>query len=154
MISFKLTDGDGALIDETSAEEPLAYLHGHQSFIPAVEAALEGKAAGDELKVTVTPEEGFGPRDEELLHSVPRDRFQTEGGELQAGMQVQGQDDQGNPAIFTIVKVDGETVTLDGNHPLAGRTLNFDLKVAEVRDATAEEISHGHVHGPGGHEQH
>jgi FKBP-type peptidyl-prolyl cis-trans isomerase SlyD len=149
-IGFKLTDADGALIDESSTEEPLTFIQGIGSFIPAVESALEGKESGAELKVTVTPEEGFGHRDEELVHSVPRDRFQS-GGELEVGMQVQGQDDGGTPAIFTVVAVEGENVKLDGNHPLAGMTLNFDVKVGDIRDATAEELDHGHVHGPGGH---
>ena len=149
-IGFKLTDADGTLIDESSTEEPLMFIQGIGSFIPAVESALEGKESGAELKVTVTPEEGFGHRDEELVHSVPKDRFQS-GGELEVGMQVQGQDDQGTPAIFTVVKVEESNVTLDGNHPLAGMTLNFDVKVGEIRDATAEELDHGHVHGPGGH---
>lgn len=148
-IGFKLTDADGTLIDESSTEEPLMFIQGIGSFIPAVESALEGKESGAELKVTVTPEEGFGHRDEELVHSVPKDRFQS-GGDLEVGMQVQGQDDQGTPAIFTVVKVEESSVTLDGNHPLAGMTLNFDVKVGEIRDATAEELDHGHVHGPGG----
>ncbi|MCR9142280.1 MAG: peptidylprolyl isomerase [bacterium] len=150
-IGFKLTDGDGSLIDESSTEEPLKYIQGVGSFIPAVESALEGKEEGAELKVTVTPEEGFGQRDEELVHSVPKDRFQS-GGDLQVGMQVQGQDDSGTPAIFTVVALEDDTVKLDGNHPLAGMTLNFDVKVGEIRDATQEEIDHGHVHGPGGHQ--
>ena len=149
-IGFKLTDAQGSLIDESTTEEPLMYIQGIGSFIPAVEQALEGKEAGDELKVTVTPEEGFGQRDEDLVHSVPRDRFQS-ADQLEVGMQVQGQDDSGTPAIFTVVGVDDQNIKLDGNHPLAGMTLNFDVKISEVRDATAEEIDHGHVHGPGGH---
>lgn len=152
-IGFKLTDADGSLIDESSTEEPLTYIQGIGSFIPAVESALEGKKSGDELEVTVTPEDGFGERDEELVHSVPRSQFQS-GGDLEVGMQVQSQDPDGGPVIFTVVAVNTDNVTLDGNHPLAGMTLNFSVKVGDVRDATKEELDHGHVHGPGGHHHH
>ena len=152
-IGFKLTDADGSLIDESSTEEPLTYIQGIGSFIPAVESALEGKKSGDELEVTVTPEDGFGERDEELVHSVPRSQFQS-GGDLEVGMQVQSQDPDGGAVIFTVVAVNTDNVTLDGNHPLAGMTLNFSVKVGDVRDATKEELDHGHVHGPGGHHHH
>ena len=128
----------------------MAYLHGHKNIIPGLENALIGKGVEDELSVTVTPEEAYGERHEQLIKEVPMQAFQGVD-KVEPGMQFNAESPQG-PQLITVTKVDGDTVTVDGNHPLAGVTLNFDVKVVEVRDASEEELSHGHVHGAGGHE--
>ena len=147
--SYTLRDDQGTVIDSSSGRGPLSYLHGKGNIIPGLEQALAGKAAGDKLDVTVAPEQGYGVRDERLVQIVARAKFGEVAG-LAPGMQVRATGQQG-PRIVTVVSVDRDFVTVDGNHPLAGRTLHFSLEVAEVRKATHEEISHGHVHGPGGH---
>ncbi len=147
--NYTLRDEQGTVIDSSSGRGPLSYLHGKGNIIPGLEQALSGKAAGDALDVTVAPEQGYGVRDERLVQIVAKAKFgEVEG--LAPGMQVRATGAQG-PRIVTVVSVDRDFVTVDGNHPLAGRTLHFSLEVAEVRKATHEEISHGHVHGPGGH---
>jgi len=147
--NYTLRDEQGTVIDSSSGRGPLSYLHGKGNIIPGLEQALSGKAAGDALDVTVAPEQGYGVRDERLVQIVAKAKFgEVEG--LAPGMQVRATGPQG-PRMVTVVSVDRDFVTVDGNHPLAGRTLHFSLEVAEVRKATHEEISHGHVHGPGGH---
>lgn len=149
-LNYTLRDEQGTVIDSSSGRAPLAYLHGKGNIIPGLEEALDGKAAGDKLDVTVPPERGYGPRDERLVQIVPKERF----GEVQGlapGMQVRANGPQG-PRLVTVVRIDRDFVTVDGNHPLAGRTLHFSVEVADVRKATHEEVSHGHVHGPHGHE--
>ena len=128
----------------------MAYLHGHKNIIPGLENALVGKAVEDELSVTVTPEEAYGERHEQLIKEVPMQAFQGVD-KVEPGMQFNAESPQG-PQLITVTKVEGDTVTVDGNHPLAGVTLNFDVKVVEVREPSEEELSHGHVHGAGGHE--
>jgi FKBP-type peptidyl-prolyl cis-trans isomerase SlyD len=148
-LNYTLRDEQGAVIDSSTGRAPLSYLHGKGNIIPGLEEALAGKAAGDRLDVTVAPERAYGPRDERLVQIVPRARFgEVEG--LQPGMQVRASSPQG-PRMVTVVRIDRDFVTVDGNHPLAGRTLHFSVEVAEVRKATHEEVSHGHVHGAGGH---
>jgi FKBP-type peptidyl-prolyl cis-trans isomerase SlyD len=148
-LHYTLRDERGNVIESSNGRAPLSYLHGKGNIIPGLEQALAGKAAGDKVEVTVTPEQGYGPRDERLVQVVPRNRIG--GGEgLAAGMQVRSSGPQG-PRLVTVVKVERDFVTVDGNHPLAGRTLRFSVEVEEVRKATHEEVSHGHVHGPGGH---
>ena len=144
-IDYTLTDDSGKTLDSSVGGEPLAYLHGNDQIVFGLEKALNGKKAGDSLKVKVEPAEGYGVRDEAKLISVSRSKIQgvpnlKEGMQLQAGHQV-----------VTVIKIAGDEVTLDGNHPLAGVTLNFDVTIRDVRPATEEEIAHGHVHGPGGH---
>ncbi len=148
-LKYRLTDDDGDLIDESTDAEPMAYIHGVGNLIPGLEAALEGKQKGDALKVTVNPDEGFGDRNDELTRVVSRTVFDFVE-ELEVGMQFQTDGGQGMEVV-TIVGIEGDQVTVDGNHPLAGVTLSFDVSVLDVRDATQEELSHGHVHGPGGH---
>ena len=151
-LHYTLRDEQGNVIESSTGRAPLSYLHGKGNIIPGLELALAGKAAGDKVEVTVAPEQGYGPRDERLVQVVPRNRFG--GGEaLAAGMQVRSSGPQG-PRLVTVVKVERDFVTVDGNHPLAGRTLRFSVEVEEVRKATHEEVSHGHVHGPGGHHHH
>ncbi len=148
-LNYTLRDEQGAVLDSSGGRGPLSYLHGKGNIIPGLEQALVGKAAGDKLDVTVAPEQGYGRRDERLVQIVPRNKF-TEIAEPTPGMQVRTSGPQG-ARIVTIVRVERDFVTIDGNHPLAGRTLHFSVEIAEVRKATHEEVSHGHVHGPGGH---
>jgi FKBP-type peptidyl-prolyl cis-trans isomerase SlyD len=148
-LHYTLRDGQGTVVDSSSGRGPLSYLHGKGNIIPGLEAALAGKAAGDKLDVTVAPEQGYGRRDDRLVQIVPRNRFE-EITELNPGMQVRAGSPQG-ARLVTVVRVERDFVTVDGNHPLAGRTLHFSVEVVEVRKATHEEVSHGHVHGPGGH---
>ncbi|MES2917724.1 MAG: peptidylprolyl isomerase [Pseudomonadota bacterium] len=148
-IEYTLTDDQGNVIDSSVGGEPLAYLHGAGNIIPGLEDALEGKVVGDSFKVSVTPAEGYGEKDEGLLQVVPRSMFRGVDN-IEPGMQFHAQTDHGMQVI-TVTNVEGDNVTVDGNHPLAGQNLNFDVKVLEVRVATAEELEHGHVHGAGGH---
>ena len=148
-IDYKLTGADGTVIDSSEGREPLAYLHGNGNIVTGLEEALDGKAAGDALTVSVPPEKGYGVRDESKIVEVPREQLKG-ADEIRPGMQFQAQTPEGNQ-ILTVAKVADASVTLDANHPLAGATLNFDVTVREVRAATEEEVSHGHVHGPGGH---
>ena len=148
-IDYTLTGDDGKVIDSSRGQAPLAYLHGTGNIISGLEEALEGKGAGDALKVSISPEKAYGVRDETKLVTVARTQLQGVD-EIKPGLQLQAQMQNG-PQLFTVTQVDEKSVTLDGNHPLAGATLNFDVTVKDVRDATAEEMAHGHVHGPGGH---
>jgi len=148
-LHYTLLDEQGNVVESSNGRAPLTYLHGKGNLIPGLERALAGKTAGDKLDVTVAPEQAYGPRDERLVQVVPRHRFGSGEG-LAAGMQVRTNGPQG-PRVVTVVKVERDFVTVDGNHPLAGRTLRFSVEVEDVRKATHEEVSHGHVHGPGGH---
>lgn len=150
-LEYTLTDEGGDVLDTSKGGEPLVYLHGSGNIIPGLESALAGKGEGESLKVTVSPEDAYGDRDEDLMQTVPKSRFGDE--ELEVGMQFQARGPEG-PVLLTIVRVLADTVTLDANHPLAGKTLSFDVTVLSVRDATLEELTHGHVHGPGGHHHH
>ncbi len=149
LLHYTLHDEQGTVIDSTSGRGPLTYLHGKGNIIPGLEQALAGKTTGDKLDVTVQPEQGYGPRDHGLVQIIPRSKF-GENSELTPGMQVRASGPQG-ARLVTVVRVERDFVTIDANHPLAGRILNFSVEVAEVRKATHEEISHGHPHGPGGH---
>ncbi len=149
-IDYTLTDNDGVVIDTSTGRAPLKYLHGTGALISGLEKELEGKEAGAKLDVTISPEEGYGLRNEQLLQKVPKEHFPAEP-EIQVGMQFQANGPQG-PILVTIVKVTDTEVEVDGNHPLAGVVLNFKVEIKEVRAATADEISHGHAHGEGGHQ--
>ena len=148
-IHYTLKDDSGATLDTSSGGEPLAYLHGTGNIVPGLEKALEGKQAGEKLSVKVVPEEGYGVRDEALVQKMPRRSFQGVR-DLKPGMQFHTQTQQG-PVAVTVTHLAGDMVTVDGNHALAGVTLNFHVEVTKVREATAEELMHGHVHGAGGH---
>ena len=128
----------------------MAYLHGAGNIIPGLEKALTGKSVGDQMVVEVSAEEGYGPVQKELIQEVPRSSFQGVDS-IEVGMQFEAQTGQGGAVPVTVTLVTDETVTVDGNHPLAGKDLNFDVTIADVREATAEELEHGHIHGPGGH---
>ena len=151
-IHYTLTNVDGEILDSSEGSEPLAYLHGFGNIIPGLENALTGRKVGDRFSVSVAPAEGYGERDDAMVQAVPRTAFQGVD-EIQPGMQFQAQSPEGMQLV-TVIGVEGEEVILDGNHPMAGLTLNFAVEVTEVRDATHEELDHGHVHGPGGHHHH
>ncbi len=148
-IHYTLRNDKGDVLDSSSGGEPLAYLHGHGNIVPGLERALEGKSAGDKLNVKIPAEEGYGTRDERLVQSVPRSTF-PEDVDITPGMQFHAQSAEGVRAV-TVHEVGGDSVKIDGNHPLAGEALNFDVTVDGVRAATEEELEHGHVHGDGGH---
>ena len=146
---YTLTDDQGQVVDSSDGREPLAYLHGHGHIVPGLEKQMEGRQAGDKFDAHVTPEEGYGVRHEELVQEVPREAFQGVA-DIQPGMQFQGHGPQGVINV-TVTKVDGDKVHIDGTHPLAGKPLHFAIEVTGVREASEEELSHGHVHGAGGH---
>ncbi|MDA8734433.1 peptidylprolyl isomerase [Porticoccaceae bacterium] len=148
---YSLADDEGQQLDSSAGKEPLAYLHGAGNIIPGLENALTGKAVGDSMTVAVSAAEGYGEVQQELIQDVPRTSFQGVE-QIEVGMQFEAQTGQGGTVPVTVTAVTDETVTVDGNHPLAGKNLNFDVSIEAVRDATAEELEHGHVHGPGGHE--
>ena len=149
-IEYTLKDDKGNILDTSEGRETLSYLHGARNIIPGLENALAGKTLGEELSVTVSPDEGYGLRNEQLTQTVSRDMFESIDN-IEVGMQFHGQSPNEEPIIITVTAIEGENITIDANHPLAGVNLNFDIKIVEVRDATAEELEHGHVHGPGGH---
>lgn len=140
-IDYTLTGDDGQVIDTSEGREPLVYLHGHNNIIPGLEKAIEGKEAGAELDVAVPPEEGYGPYREELIQDVPKDAFAGIE-KVEPGMAFQAESNAG-PMTVTVREVGDDTVTVDGNHMLAGKELNFKVAVKSVREATAEEISQG-----------
>ncbi len=145
-IHYTLTNDEGDTIDSSQGAEPLTYLQGSGNVIPGLENALAGKQAGDTLEVSIAPEDGYGPVQPELVQQVPRDAF--DGVEQVAvGMRFEAQTATG-PISVVVAAVEGDQVTVDGNHPLAGKNLNFAVEVVEVREATEEELQHGHVHGP------
>jgi len=147
---YTLKDSNGQILDRSEDGDPLSYLHGAGMIIEGLESALEGKAANEEFQVVVEPIDGYGDFDEGLRQQVPRSEF-ADIEDLAVGTQFRVQADEGF-MVVTVVDVNDEEVTVDGNHQLAGVTLHFDVKVREIRDATEEEIEHGHPHGPGGHE--
>jgi FKBP-type peptidyl-prolyl cis-trans isomerase SlyD len=148
-IDYTLTDDDGNVIDSSSGGAPLAYVHGLGALIPGLESQLEGKRKGDALKVRIAPADGYGERDEQMVARVPRTQM-PKGAQLELGMQLEARGPDGGQVV-TVVKLEDDAVWLDANHPLAGVHLNFAVTVVDVRAASAEEIQHGHVHGPGGH---
>ena len=148
-IHYTLKDDDGKIIDSSQGNDPLTYLHGHGNLVPGLESELEGKDTGTKLTTIVKPDQGYGDYDQALVQQVPRRALQKVGN-LSVGMRLRSQTPDG-PRDFQITRMVGDMVTVDGNHPLAGKNLNFDVDVVEICDASAEELAHGHVHGPGGH---
>ncbi|MCZ8021267.1 MAG: peptidylprolyl isomerase [Cyclobacteriaceae bacterium] len=144
-IHYTLTDNSGNILDSSKGRDPLFYIQGIGNLILGMEEGLEGKKKGDKFQIKVSPEKGYGVKDPNLMQQVPIKAFG--GQELKPGMKFST--NQGH--VVTVTEVSTETVTVDANHELAGVELNFDVEVMEVREATADEISHGHVHGPGGH---
>ncbi len=149
-IDYTLKNDAGEVMDSSEQAGPLAYLHGHHNIIPGLEKALDDKSVGDSFTVSIEPAEAYGERNEAMIQTVPRSMFQGVD-EIEPGMRFQAQT-EGGVTVVTIKEVNGDEITLDGNHELAGETLHFDVEVKDVRPASEEEIEHGHVHGPGGHE--
>ncbi|MFY8138491.1 MAG: FKBP-type peptidyl-prolyl cis-trans isomerase [Flavobacteriales bacterium] len=147
-IHYTLRDNNGKVLDSSEGKDPLYYLHGFGNLIPGMEEGLEGKAVGDKFEIKVSPEKGYGVRNDAAVQAVPREAFGD--AVVNVGMQFRAGNENGQ-YIVTVVEVGEETVTVDGNHPLAGVELHFNVEVMEVRDASADEIAHGHVHGPHGH---
>ena len=146
---YALTDSTGEVLDSSEGQAPLDYLHGYGNIIAGLEKELEDKATGDKFKAVIASEDGYGVRDEGLVKELPLTSFQSPN-EVEVGAQFQAETSQG-PRLATVTKVDDKNVTVDLNHPLADQTLNFDIEVVAVRDASEEELAHGHVHGPEGH---
>ena len=151
-IDYTLTINSGEILDTSKGGTPLVYLHGVGGLIPGMERGLDGRNTGDEFKITIPAGDAYGEKRQELIQPVPRDKF-AGATDIKVGQQFQAQTPQG-PQVVTVLAVDETNVTIDANHPLAGQTLNFDVKVVEVRAATEEELQHGHAHGPGGHHHH
>lgn len=150
LIHYTLKNNQGEVLDSSSGSDPLAYLHGHGNIIPGLESQLVGKNVGDKLSTKIAPADGYGEHDAQMIQQVPKEAFQG-APEITVGMQFQAEGPDGAQMV-TVTAVEAETVTVDGNHPLAGQDLNFDVEIMEIREASAEELSHGHVHGPGGHD--
>lgn len=149
-LRYLLKSSEGEVLDQADPEDPFTYLHGSQQIVPGLETALEGLKVGDKKQVVVSPEDGYGVLNPELKMTVNRSQF-PKNVELEEGMQFQAQSKDGQVVIFTVESVSDNQVHVDGNHPLAGQTLHFDVEVLAIRDATAEEMEHGHAHGPDGH---
>ena len=146
-LRFKLADAQGKLIEEN--KDPMVYLHGgYGNTLAKIEEALEGQEPGYQTTLALAAEDAFGLRDEELLRTIPRSQFPPG---VKVGGQLEGQGSDGRKQVFNVVKIKGDTVILDANHPLAGKALRFTLKVTDVRLASEEEIAHEHVHGEHGH---
>ena len=146
LIHYVLTNDDKEVLDSSEGQEPLAYLHGTGHLIPGLEAQLLGKAAGDQLDVTVQPNDGYGEFNGELVQTVSSDVFDGVDS-VEPGMQFQTSNEDGSGGeTITVISVENDEVTIDGNHPLAGVTLHFAVNIVNVREPTAEELEHGHVH--------
>ena len=146
-VAYQVKLEDGVVVDQSTAEAPLDYLHGHNNLITGLEKKLEGKVAGDKFSATVTPEDAYGEHNDALVQRVPADVFQGVE-QIEVGMRFLADTDQG-PIPVEVTEVDGDEVVVDGNHMLAGQTLTFEVEVMATREATAEEIEHGHIHQGG-----
>ncbi len=142
-IHYTLSDDTGQVLDRSTPDTPLSYLHGAGNIVPGLEQALDGKRLGETLTADVAPEQGYGPRHAQLIQQVPRDAFPADI-EVVPGVQFEARTQQG-PVLVTVTDVGPEHVTVDGNHPLAGKSLHFAVEVIEVREATTEELNEGHV---------
>ncbi|MCL6272076.1 peptidylprolyl isomerase [Sansalvadorimonas sp. 2012CJ34-2] len=145
-IHYTLKNDNGDVLDSSAGHEPLAYLHGMGSIIAGLEAALKNKEKGDKFSIKVEPAEGYGEYDESLVNPVPPEQFGDH--EVEVGMQFHA-DTAVGPRIVTVVGIHEEAIIIDANHELAGENLNFDVEVMDVRDATEEELDHGHAHTAG-----
>ena len=147
-IHYTLRDNDGNIIDSSDGAAPLTYIQGIGNLILGMEEGLEGKSKGDKVDIKVSPEKGYGVRNDEMIQQVPKSAFGDQ--DVKPGMQFQAQTGHGTQVV-TITEIGTDTVTVDGNHPLAGVELNFAVEVISIREATKDELDHGHVHGEGGH---
>jgi len=145
-LNYTLKDNEGVIIDESN-DASFVYLHGHSNIIPGLETALDGKSKGDSFSLVIEPKDAYGEYNPDITQVINRQAFGDE--KIEVGMQFHAEADNGHPVLITISEINGDDVTIDGNPPLAGVTLNYDVEVMDVRDATAEEISHGHIHAHG-----
>ena len=152
-IAYTLKNAEGEIIDQASHEDPFFYIAGEGHIVPGLENALSGLSIGTKKDVVVTPEEGYGEENPQLMMQVKRTQFPADA-DLQVGMQFQAHSPDGHGMVFTVAGLEGDEVMIDGNHPMAGETLYFEIEVLSVREATAEELEHGHAHGPEGHHPH
>lgn len=154
LINYTLKDDSGELLESTLEREPLAFIQGKGNLISGLEKELEGKKTGDKISAVIKPKDAYGIRSDENIHKVPLASFEPDGEEkLEIGMQVRVETSQGI-SVADVTKIEGEEVTLDLNHALAGETLHFDVEIVDIREATKDELEHGHAHGPGGHHHH
>ncbi len=151
-LNYTLTDNEGEIIDQ-ALDSSFVYLHGAQNIIPGLEKELTDKAVGDKLTVKVTPEDGYGLRDDNRVEDVPREMF-PEGQDIDPGMVFHAEGPNGETITVSVLEVSDDSVKIDSNHPLAGIELNFDVEIMGIREAEGVEIEHGHVHGPEGHHHH
>jgi FKBP-type peptidyl-prolyl cis-trans isomerase SlyD len=153
-VNYTLRGDDGEILDASTLEDPMAYLHGADNIVPGLEQALEGKAVGYKGKVTVAPADGYGERDEDdEPNAIPRKAFPPDM-EIEAGMTFMAEGPNDEQAPIWVIGVEGDNVIVDSQHPLAGKTLHFEIEVLGIRPASDEELAHGHPHGPGGHHDH
>jgi FKBP-type peptidyl-prolyl cis-trans isomerase SlyD len=150
---YSLTNDSGEVLDRADHEAPFTYLHGAQQIVPGLENALEGLKVGDKKNVKVEPADGYGELNPDLKMTVGRAQFPSKV-EIEPGMQFEAQTPDGHGVVFTVEAIEGDKIKIDGNHPLAGQRLHFDVEVLSMRDATDEEKQHGHAHGPDGHHHH
>jgi len=150
---YELKNAEGEVLDQADKNDPFVYLHGSGQIVPGLESALEGCKVGDKKKVSVPPADGYGELNPDLKLVVNRTQFPKDAN-IQEGMQFEAHTPDGQGIVFTVEGLEDDKVKIDGNHPLAGQTLHFNVEVLEVRDATEEEMEHGHAHGPGGHHDH
>ncbi len=146
-IHYTLTDDKGQELDSSVNSEPLEYLHGKGNIIPGLESSLSGKSVGDKFTVRVEAENAYGERHDEMVQVIPRSMFEGVD-QLEVGMQFHA-DVSSGPGVVTIIDIDGDDITIDGNHPLAGEALTFDVEVTNIREASNDELEHGHIHGEG-----
>ncbi len=149
-IDYTLRNDAGEVIDKSSEGKPLPYLHGHRNIVPGLEQALDGKEEGETISVSIPAAQGYGERSEERIFEIPRDKLPPEL-EPEIGMELFAQAPDGSALRLRVIEIGETHVKVDANHPLAGETLHFDVRVAGVRDASPEELAHGHVHGPDAH---
>lgn len=149
-LHYTLRNAKGEVLDKSDAKEPLIYLHGHENIVPGLEEALDGKKVGDKVKAVVAPEDGYGEKSGEV-ERVPRDAMPED---IEVGMDLLAEDEDGEVMPFWVVAIEGDEVVVTPDHPLAGVELHFDCEVVALRDATREELEHGHPHGPDGHGHH
>lgn len=150
-IHYTVKDSAGKKMESSVGEEPLVYLHGHDQIITGLEKAIDGKSPGDKMNVTISPKEGYGEYNDEMVSTLKKEQFKDQK-QLKVGSIFQFSDQDGNPVVVRIKEIKGNSVIVDGNHPFAGQTLKFDIEVVEIRKATKEELEHGHAHT--GHEHH
>jgi len=147
-IHYTLKDDDGQVMDTSEGREPLAYLHGENNLIPGLESELQGKTTGAKFQATIEPKDAYGEINDEFIQTINKQMFQGVD-DIQPGMTFIAQGEGGQQRQVRVVEVEGDDVTIDANHPMAGKTLHFDVEVVEVREATPQEVEHGHVHAHG-----